>query len=266
MPPLAITNFIRVVNDGYVVENPYHNLYHALDVTLSAHFILTNGGMGTIHSKIDVFAVIVAAACHDVEHIGYNNNFMINSHHKYALRYNDNSVMENHHAAFVFFTTKHAKSQQDPEATTDIFAGLDADQYKLIRKIIIDCILATDLGQHFNFIGRFTTTTSSHEDFKTSSKKHRLLLLCCVLKMSDVGHTAKGKKNHMKWTEKIMEEFFVQGEKEKEMNMSVSAFMDREKMKNQKGICQVFFSISFLLFTNMIEFTNPPISNFSSKP
>ncbi len=54
MPPVAITNFIRVVNDGYIVENPYHNLYHALDVTLSAHYILTNGGMGSIHSKIDV--------------------------------------------------------------------------------------------------------------------------------------------------------------------------------------------------------------------
>jgi len=239
--PVAITNFLRVVNDGYVEENPYHNLYHALDVTLSAHYILTNGGMGSIHSKIDMFAVIVAAACHDVEHIGYNNNFMINSHHKFALRYNDSSVMENHHAAFVFFTTKRPKIKQTAETTTDIFVGLDADQYKLIRKIIIDCILATDLGQHFNFMGRFTTTTSSAETFKTTSKKHRLLLLCAVLKMSDVGHTAKGKENHMKWTEKIMEEFFCQGEKEKELNMSVSAFMDREKMKNQKGICQEGF-------------------------
>jgi len=239
--PVAITNFIRVVNDGYVQENPYHNLYHALDVTLSAHYILTRGGMGSVHSKIDMFAVIVAAACHDVEHIGYNNNFMINSHHKYALRYNDSSVMENHHAAFVFFTTKHPKTKQTAETTTDIFAGLDADQYKLIRKIIIDCILATDLGQHFSFMGRFTTTTSSSDTFKTHSKKDRLLLLCAVLKMSDVGHTAKGKKNHMKWTEKIMEEFFCQGEKERELNMSVSAFMDREKMKNQKGICQEGF-------------------------
>ncbi len=83
-----------------------------------------------------VFAVIVAAACHDVEHIGYNNNFMINSNHKvmrtflnplisiilisnslqFALRYNDNSVMENHHAAFVFFATKYSKNK-DPEVS-----------------------------------------------------------------------------------------------------------------------------------------------------
>jgi hypothetical protein len=80
--------------------------------------------------------VIVAAACHDVEHEGYNNNFMINSNHKvirtflfllisiililnslqYALRYNDNSVMENHHAAFVFFATKYSKNR-DPEVS-----------------------------------------------------------------------------------------------------------------------------------------------------
>ncbi len=95
-------------------------------------------------------------------------------------------------------------------------------------------------------MGRFTTTTSNQEDFKTTSVKYRGLLLCAVLKLSDVGHTAKGKVNHMKWTDKIMEEFFCQGEKEKDMGMAVSAFMDREKMKNQKGICQVRSNLNLM--------------------
>jgi hypothetical protein len=54
-----------------------------------------------------MFAAMVAAVSHDVEHVGRNNNFMIETSHKLALRYNDTAVMENHHAAFVFFISKH---------------------------------------------------------------------------------------------------------------------------------------------------------------
>jgi hypothetical protein len=46
-----------------------------------------------------------------------------------------------------------------------------------------------------------------------------MLLLQCAIKMSDVGHTSKGPENHMKWTEKIMEEFFEQGDNEKQLGV-----------------------------------------------
>jgi hypothetical protein len=61
----------------------------------------------------------------------------------------------------------------------------------LIRKIIIDCILSTDLGAHFGFMAKFNATTTS-EGFVASSKKNRMLLLQGAIKMSDVGHTSKG--------------------------------------------------------------------------
>ncbi len=68
---------------------------------------LIQGGLGKIYSPLDMLAAMVAAVSHDVEHVGRNNNFMIETSHKLALRYNDTAVMENHHAAFVFFISKH---------------------------------------------------------------------------------------------------------------------------------------------------------------
>jgi hypothetical protein len=46
-----------------------------------------------------------------------------------------------------------------------------------------------------------------------------MLLLQCAIKMSDVGHTSKGPDNHRNWTERIMEEFFLQGDNEKELGV-----------------------------------------------
>lgn len=246
IPNHALFNFMFEVERGYL-ENPYHNYFHAMDVTLSMHYILTHGGLQNLYSTLDMFASLVAAVSHDVEHVGRNNNFMIETNHKLALRYNDTAVMENHHAAFVFFLSKFKSAKEANEdgvvpqdMDCDIFQGLDREQYKLIRKIIIDCILSTDLGSHFGFMAKFNATTTS-EDFKVSSKRNRVILLQGAIKLSDVGHTSKGPENHMKWTERIMEEFFQQGDHEKRLGVSVSAFMDREKMVNQKGICQEGF-------------------------
>lgn len=49
-----------------------------------------------------MMSYIIAAACHDVNHPGYNNVFMINTRNTLALRYNDISVLENHHVATTF--------------------------------------------------------------------------------------------------------------------------------------------------------------------
>ena len=50
----------------------------------------------------DLMVYILAAACHDVEHPGYNNMYLIETKQQLSLRYNDSSVLENHHAATAF--------------------------------------------------------------------------------------------------------------------------------------------------------------------
>ena len=51
-----------------------------------------------------MFAALVAAAVHDVDHPGRSNQFLIETSDNLALLYNDNSVLENHHLAVAFKT------------------------------------------------------------------------------------------------------------------------------------------------------------------
>ena len=90
-----------------------------------------------------MMSLIIAAACHDVDHPGLTNLFLIESKHHLSTRYNDVSVLENHHVATTFGIILMEENKYN------IFDKLDTDQYKKVRKIIIEAILATDMSNHF---------------------------------------------------------------------------------------------------------------------
>jgi len=53
-------------------------------------------------SEHDLCALIIGGAIHDFEHLGWNNAFLIETQHDWALNYNDISVCESHHVASAF--------------------------------------------------------------------------------------------------------------------------------------------------------------------
>ena len=53
-------------------------------------------------TTLEILAILIAAAIHDVEHTGTTNSFHIHSNSEYALLYNDRSVLENHHLYTAF--------------------------------------------------------------------------------------------------------------------------------------------------------------------
>lgn len=78
---------------------------HAASVLHVMHMLVhTPGGLRT-HAMLSdelELAVYLAAACHDYEHLGLNNDFLIKSRHEWAQLYNDRSPLENHHASAGF--------------------------------------------------------------------------------------------------------------------------------------------------------------------
>lgn len=63
-----------------------------------------------------------------------------------------------------------------------------------------------------------------------SSKKDQMLLWKLMIKTADVAHAAKPMELHLKWSQRIVEEMFRQGDMEKEMDMPVSPLMNRDKI------------------------------------
>ena len=58
--------------------------------------------MQPIFTQLEVFAALVAAIIHDVDHPGRNNQFLVSTEDSLAILYNDESVLENHHLAVAF--------------------------------------------------------------------------------------------------------------------------------------------------------------------
>ena len=91
--------------------------------------------------------MFIGALCHDLDHRGFNNKFMIDIGSPLASIYST-STMENHH-----FNMTIILLQQENH---NILSKLSPDEYKQVLGNIKHCILATDLALFFPNKSRLT--------------------------------------------------------------------------------------------------------------
>eukprot|EP00761_Pharyngomonas_kirbyi_P006610 gb/GECH01006618.1/.p1 GENE.gb/GECH01006618.1/~~gb/GECH01006618.1/.p1 ORF type:complete len:585 (+),score=113.97 gb/GECH01006618.1/:1-1755(+) len=245
--------FLREIQGGYH-PNPYHNSMHAADVTQVLHYIIFKGGLIDYMTDEDVLAALIAAMVHDYDHPGLNNAFQVNSQSYLATLYNDRAILENHHCAMAF---ELMRSKQ-----FNILAGLTNEQRKDVRETIIQMILATDMAQHAQILGKFR---SRIEEVDFSAKEDVRIALQIAIKCADVSNPARPQELYRKWAVRVCDEFYKQGDKERELGLPMSPFMDRTKPALAKGqtafinyIVQPMFE-SFASFLPEMSFTDPHI-------
>eukprot|EP00761_Pharyngomonas_kirbyi_P014183 gb/GECH01014213.1/.p1 GENE.gb/GECH01014213.1/~~gb/GECH01014213.1/.p1 ORF type:complete len:639 (+),score=144.73 gb/GECH01014213.1/:1-1917(+) len=234
---------LEKLENGYQ-NNPYHNKIHAADVLQTMHSLIQMGEMTRYFTELDVLSIIIAAIVHDYDHPGKSNSFSIKTGSNLALTYNDQSVLENHHSSSFF------KLIQNDEL--NILSNLNPDQKKHVRDNVINMILATDISRHFDILGQIQA--SLLKSFKKSDHEDIKLLMVMIIKCADVSNPSKPSAMYDKWTDRVMEEFYLQGDEERKLGLTISPFMDRENPT--KGKCQLGF-IDFIakpLFENLCEF------------
>ena len=138
---------------------------------------------------------------------------------KLALLYNDISVLENMHSSTVFTLLERQKCNFMAEAPGEMFIWF--------RRVVIEMILATDMAKYFDQLGYFKAKYVTDQSNLEMNSDKKLDYFKLLVKCSDVGHAAKKIELHDKWCGLIMDEFFAQGDKEKELKLSVSMFCDR---------------------------------------
>lgn len=211
----TLDRFLLSIEDAYKKpKNPYHNELHATDVAHSVHYFLSRVGLMHCMSELEIFAILLSAIIHDVEHTGTTNNFHVNSRSHLALLYNDRSVLENHHLCCAFTLLKSRDK--------DIFASLTPEQYSDIRTLVIDMVLATDMSSHFEQLRTMKAALSV-----LGSQIEKSHALEFILHVSDIANPAKDWELHRQWTSRIMEEFFCQGDRELELGLPISPLCDR---------------------------------------
>lgn len=200
-------------------DNPYHNACHGADVMHSLMYFVSSTDLQKFLNPIETLACIISGIAHDVGHPGVTSRYLIQTRDPLALQFNDISVLENMHCAIIYqFLSKQGHN---------ILEKVEADDWTLCRKIIIEMILATDMAKHFEILGRFRTRACTLCDLNLEKIDDKILVLATGLKCADIGHSAKYNDLHQMWSKLVMEEFFKQGDLEKSKKLSVSMYCDR---------------------------------------
>lgn len=232
----------RMVFGYEMYENPYHNSIHAADVLQTTFNILSNSGLINWLNDLEIFAVFFAAIIHDFEHTGTTNNFHIQSRSDLAYVYNDRSVLENYHLSASF----RILNSQD----CNILHDLSFENFKEFRQLVIEIVLATDMSFHFAQLKNMKNLMSLGDTIdKTKS-------LSLIVHCADISHPTKQWSLHESWTNRLIKEYFAQGDKEKQLGLPFSPLCDREKTpvaQSQIGFINFIVDPSFVLMGDMIE-------------
>ena len=244
--------FLVSVSNQYFKTTLYHNSMHGADVTQSLCLYFLNSNAEEICQSLvlDLLGILISALGHDLGHPGLTNPFHINSSSELAITYNDISCLENFHTSTLFRTIRK------PE--TDIFEKLSVQDYKTIRKRMIGNILATDMVNH----GKIMTLIKSRIAINKAENKTKFELLSgnektkfeeqqslfdFLIHAADLAHNTKLFNISLKWVELLSEEFWLQGDKEKSMNLPVSFLCDRDSYNIPQS--QVGFIKGFIIPT-----------------
>lgn len=221
-PAAKMFGYIGAIEQAYL-ENPYHNRVHAADVMLSACYLWSRlaeqDSMQSYFTEVDLLVVLVAAAVHDVGHPAVNNEFLVKTRHNMALRYNDRSPLESFHVATAFEMMRDM-------AVEALEHRLPSPPVGALRLRVIDMVLATDMALHQQVIEDLATERGSHENLQDINK---LVLEKHLIHMSDIGHPLRPNATHLEWSGCIAQEFFSQGDQERELGMQPAALFDRDR-------------------------------------
>jgi ankyrin repeat protein len=277
--PGIYSKFLEAVRTGYGAPRsvPYHNWNHAVDVGWMLHRTMILVAAEHFISQHERFALEVSAICHDIGHPGLNNVFLVETTHDLAIMYNDQSPLEMMHTARMWELAR----QPDQE----IFADFSDDQRREIRSVSCEAILHTDYKHHFQIVKDLANIKDSNAeafdvahtmylinevDYPTqenievfSLPEAKTTIRNMLLHFCDVSNPTKPFNLCQVWAYMITDEFFNQGDREKELGIVVQPLNDREKVnkhQSQVGFIE-FFVAPFVINIEKLVFPMEVLAN-----
>ncbi|BFZ16436.1 hypothetical protein BsWGS_19474 [Bradybaena similaris] len=230
--PHTLVTYLMHVEDHYHRDTPYHNAIHAADVTQSTHVLLSATALENVFTDLEILAAIFSCAIHDVDHPGLTNQYLINTSSELALMYNDESVLENHHLAVAFKLLQ--------EDNCDILGNLTKKQRQSLRKMVIDMVLATDMSKHMTLLADLKTMVETKKVAGSGvllldNYQDRIQVLQNMVHCSDLSNPTKPLEVYKAWVDRVMGEFFRQGDLERQQGLDISPMCDRHTATIEKS-------------------------------
>ncbi|XP_043278403.1 uncharacterized protein [Venturia canescens] len=208
-----------LIEEGYHSTNPYHNSIHATDVTQAMHCFLQEEKIKRHLSSLEIMASLIAAVTHDLDHPGVNQPFLVATSNHLATLYENTSVLENHHwrSAIGCLLESGVSEQLPPQIRPEL------------ERHISSLILATDITRQQEFLTRFKASLDG-ESLNMDDPENRHFILQISLKCADISNPCRPWDISRKWSYKVCEEFFRQGDYERKLNLPVTPLCDRQSM------------------------------------
>ncbi|XP_063873308.1 probable 3',5'-cyclic phosphodiesterase pde-5 isoform X2 [Scylla paramamosain] len=225
---------------------PYHNWTHGFSVANAMYAIIKHNPKS--FRPLECLALFIGSLCHDLDHRGKNNKFMLETESPLAAIYTT-STLEHHH-----FNQTVTILQQEGH---NIFGKLTSTEYKQVLGNIKHCILATDLALFFPNKEKLSQLVHDGQ-FDWDNADHRLLIEAIAMTACDLCASAKPWEMQAETVKVIFEEFYEQGDAEKAAGKNPIPMMDRTKVNEQaesqvgflSGICIPCYELLHKLIPN----------------
>ena len=264
----------KKISEGYIRTNPYHTDLHAADITHTCLIYFKIGKVNEICklSKSSKCSLFLSCICHDYKHPGLNNNYLKETKNLLSLTYNDNSILENMHISEAFKLINYSEEY-------NIFDNLENNTYKQLRKEMISCVLATDMTFHNYYVdfmngqinqvkdqnGNNISEIKDKEKDKDNTKCYQNYMNL-LIHSADISNPTKPFQIYWKWAKMVVEEFYEQGDKEKELGLVCSCDRDKTTIyQSQLGFINFieipFYSLFGELFKKLKFYYDTLIEN-----
>ncbi|GAB6024193.1 hypothetical protein CHUAL_008894 [Chamberlinius hualienensis] len=234
-----------MIEDGYHSKNPYHNAVHATDVTQAMHCFLQETMILNHSSPMEIMTSLLAAVTHDLDHPGVNQPFLIATSNHLAALYKNSSVLENHHWRSAICCLMQS----------GMLDHFDRNQWDDVTYQIRSLILATDITRQNEFLTRLKNYMEENS-LDMSDPQYRHFILQIALKCADICNPCRTWEISSRWSRKVCEEFFRQGDVERKLNLPVTALCDRYNTtiaKIQTGFFQFVVTPLFEAWNHLLQ-------------
>ena len=266
-------------SNTYPDINPYHNLFHASDIVHTLYLYLTKTKksnpilfsdtyikqteelefISNINYKdLDIFALIIAAACHDFRHTGRDNNF----YSTYKNKVSFSKILKEYDYKLELYHYAEAKKLIEK---FDILENLDFFQKERFYKIMKIAIYGTDNSfnkkhaedlEKYKYIMNLNNINFINETLD----EVKLIMFECFLHAADISNPTKNRDLFITWTDKVNEEFCEQSieihsiDKTKEINCVGND--DTKFKESELSFFKYVIDIFYLPFCGVFEQLN----------
>merc|ERR1711915_301174 len=101
-------------------------------------------------------------------------------------------------------------------------------------------VLATDMSKHMSLLADLKTMVETKKvqgkgAFQIENQSDRVKVLQSMVHCCDLSNPTKPQEQYVQWVDRLMQEFWAQGDKEKELGLDISPMCDRDNSTIEKS-------------------------------